>query len=85
MYTIENLSGKPYSLLRLGYPEDDTHYKIDYPNSTGDGDIATHKHFHPAFFEDDDFFEQNNVTTKPGFQTLLQNYTFVLRYTGRRW
>mmetsp|Transcript_33828 Transcript_33828/g.81793 ORF Transcript_33828/g.81793 Transcript_33828/m.81793 type:complete len:131 (+) Transcript_33828:1037-1429(+) len=29
------------------------------------------------------FFEVNNATT--GFQELLKNYTFVLRYTGRRW
>ena len=31
----------------------------------------------------DDFFEQNNKTFE--FQELLMNYTFVLRYTGRRW
>ncbi|KAL7531293.1 hypothetical protein ACHAXR_003958, partial [Thalassiosira sp. AJA248-18] len=59
MYVINNMTGKPFSLMRDGYPDDD--------------DSLT----------DDDFFEVNNSTTE--FQELMKNYTFVLRYTGRRW
>ena len=34
-------------------------------------------------FADDDFFEIHQAY--PAFQKLLKNYTFTLRYTGRRW
>lgn len=82
MYVINNLSGKPYSLLRLTYPDDDDeYYNVDYPNSTGT--LSSHKHVHPDFFTDDDFFEVNNETSE--FQQLLRNYTFVLWFTGIRW
>jgi len=91
VYVINNMRGKPFSLLRLGYPADgDQYYNVEYPNSTGTnstgtvgvGNLAPHKHHHDGFFEDDDFFEQND---SPGFQKLLSNYSFVLQYTGRRW
>ena len=51
MYTIENLSGKPESLLRLGYPETGSkYYSIEHPsNSTGE--IEPHKHYDPNFCE----------------------------------
>ena len=45
--------------------------------------LASRKHFHPDFFTDDDFFQVNNNSTE--FQALLENYTFVVRYTGQRW
>ena len=86
---IKNLAGKPYGLLRLGYPSDDDEYfDVEYPsNSSGTTDevedLPPHKHFHPDFFSDDDFFEVNNKTDD--FQELMKNYTFVLRFTGRRW
>ena len=82
---IENMQGKPYSLLRLGYPDDDDEYFEVQQNSTidGVGYTAPHKHRHSEFFLDDDFFETNNKST--AFQNLLQNYSFVLRFTGRRW
>lgn len=34
-------------------------------------------------FEDDDFFDIH-MQQEP-FQELIKNYTFVLKYTGRRW
>ena len=83
MYYSENMSGKPYNLLRLGYPEDGNEYfNISYPNGST-GVLEPHKHYHNAFFTDDDFFEINNTTE--AYQDLLKNYTFVLRFTGQRW
>jgi hypothetical protein len=82
MYVIRDLQGKPYSLLRLGYPNDGPQYfNITYPNDTTDGVVA-HKHYHDSFFEDDDFFEVNNSTED---QELYKNYTFVVKFTGQRW
>lgn len=83
MYYSENMSGKPYNLLRLRYPENGNEYfNISYPiGSTGV--LEPHKHYHDAFFTDDDFFEINNTTE--AYQDLLKNYTFVLRFTGQRW
>lgn len=87
MYVIENLSDKPYGLLRLTHPDDDDKYfNVEYPDSTetdGVGDLVSHKHFHLDSFSDDDFFQLNNQTAE--FSQLLKNYTVVLRYTGRRW
>mmetsp|Transcript_7873 Transcript_7873/g.14282 ORF Transcript_7873/g.14282 Transcript_7873/m.14282 type:complete len:178 (+) Transcript_7873:1979-2512(+) len=34
-------------------------------------------------FSDDDFFDIH--LQKPAFAKLLENYTFVIKYTGRRW
>jgi hypothetical protein len=45
--------------------------------------VAPHKHVSPDDYSDDDFFEINNQSA--AFQKLMNNYTFVLRYTGRRW
>lgn len=82
MYVMRNLSGKPYNLLRLGYPEDGKEYfNITYANQIGN--FTPHKHYHDSFFEDDDFFKMKNSTGE--FSELLQNYTFVLRFTGQRW
>ena len=86
VYTADGMTGRPYSLMRLGHPDDDAKYfNVTYPHSSADGVDATspHKHFHPEFFEDDDFFEVNNKSDI--FQELLENYTFILCYTGRRW
>lgn len=84
-----NMTGMPYTLLRLGYPEiGDEYYEIEYGNSTsifGSGDIPPHKHIEPTFFEDDDFFELNFKNDKDEFEQLLENYTFYLHFTGRRW
>lgn len=80
------MTGIPFSLLRLGYPENDEEYfEIDYPNSTNVTDLPLHKHREPIFFEDDDFFEQNYKIRQIEFELLMKNYTFVLHYTGRRW
>ncbi len=82
---IRNMTGKPYSLLRFGYPEiGEEYFEIEYYNSTrnavGEGDLPLHKHNEPASFLDDDFFEQSIIQEK-----LDKNYTFALQYTGRRW
>jgi len=86
MYVAHNLTGKPYGLLRFGYPDDDDNYfEVEYNSTISDGKSAVtpHKHLHPEFFEDDDFFQLNNVT--PAFHELLKNYTFILWYSGMRW
>ena len=83
------MTGMPFSLLRLGYPENgEEYFEIDYPNSTyasGVLDLPLHKHHEPTFFEDDDFFDQNYKNRQDEFELLMKNYTFVLHYTGRRW
>lgn len=85
IYTIRNMSGKPYSFLRLGYPEvGEEFFDIEYENSTnvfGIEDIPPHKHKEPIYYEDDDFFRENAAK----FEVLLNNYTFALYYTGMRW
>lgn len=82
MYVIHNMTGKPNSLLRFGFPDVGTEYfEIEYPEDEGnEGDVPLHKHDEPNFFLDDDFFQQNTVE-----EILDKNYTFVLQYTGRRW
>lgn len=83
------MTGKPYSLLRLGYPEiGEEYYEIEYYNMSNASDVSDwplHKHNEPAFFVDDDFFEQNYIRRPDEFEELMENYTFVLHYTGRRW
>jgi hypothetical protein len=84
MYVIENLYGKPDSLLRLGYPDSgEEYFDISYPSATSNISVPQHKHHHDTFFLDDDFFEVNNQTA--AYHELLKNYTFVLRFTGQRW
>lgn len=87
LYVRRNMAGSPLSFLRLGYPDDGAeHFEIEYPNSTSPNDgqaVTPHKHNAPEFFTDDDFMEQNNRTAE--YAALLQNYTFVVFYTGRRW
>jgi len=84
VYVLRNLSGKPTSLMRLGYPEDETdqYYNVEYPQNSTEA-LPLHQHYNEQFFEDDDFFEINNQTED--FQKLMNNYTFALSFTGRRW
>lgn len=84
VYVLRNLSGKPTSLMRLGYPENevDQYYSVEYPRN-GTEALPQHQHYNEQFFEDDDFFEINNQTED--FQKLMNNYTFALSFTGRRW
>jgi hypothetical protein len=84
VYVLRNLSGKPTSLMRLGYSEDETdqYYSVEYPPN-GTETLPLHQHYNEQFFEDDDFFEINNQTED--FQKLMNNYTFALSFTGRRW
>jgi len=84
VYVLRNLSGKPTSLMRLGYPENevDQYYNVEYPQNSTEA-LPLHQHYNEQFFEDDDFFEINNQTED--FQKLLNNYTFALSFTGRRW
>jgi hypothetical protein len=77
------MSGKPYSLMRDGYPGTaDKYFEVEYPAGVS-GTVAPHKHNNPDDYSDDDFFEIMNE--KVAFQELMKNYTFVLRYTGSRW
>lgn len=84
-----NMTGMPYNLLRLGYPDTgEEYYEIEYENSSnifGIGDIPPHRHIEPTFFVDDDFFEQNFKNDKDEFEKLIENYTFYLHFTGKRW
>ncbi|KAL7478407.1 hypothetical protein ACHAW6_004170 [Cyclotella cf. meneghiniana] len=86
-YFARNMTGKPYGLLRYGYPDDDDEFFDVFYNSTviegGSLELVPHKHFHSNDFDDDDFFQVNNSTHS--FQELLRNYTFVLWYSGSRW
>lgn len=84
VYVMRNVSGKPYNLLRLGYPADDQkHFNVSYPNGVIDGSVMSHRHYHDSFFLDDDFFEKNN--SSENFQELLKQYDVILRFTGQRW
>jgi hypothetical protein len=56
MYFASNMTGKPYGLLRYGYP-DEGGTIID--NSTVS---LPNQHYHPRHFDDDDFFEVNSAT-----------------------
>jgi len=77
------MQGKPYSLMRDGYPgEKEQYFKVEYP-ANASAAVAPHKHNNPDNYEDDDFFEINNKSA--AFQQLMKNYTFLLRYTGSRW
>lgn len=67
MYVAHNLTGKPYGLLRFGYPDDDDNYfEVEYNSTISDGQSAVtpHKHLHPEFFEDDDFFQCKSIDLK---------------------
>ena len=80
---VANMKGKPYSVMRDGYPgESDQYFEVEYPVNTSIA-VAPHKHESPDDYQDDDFFEINNKSV--AFQQLVTNYTFLLRYTGRRW
>ena len=82
MYTAR-MQGKPYGLMRHGYPgEEERYFEVDSPVNAS-VIVPPHKHPNPDDFSDDDFFQINNKSV--AFQNLLKNYTFVLRYTGRRW
>lgn len=89
IYTIRNMTGKPFSFLRLGYPEvGEEFFDIEYENSTNVfsiEDIPVHKHNEPISYEDDDFFRENSKVNGAKFDDLLKNYTFALYYTGMRW
>jgi hypothetical protein len=85
MYYVRNMTGKPFGLLRYGFPDEDKEYFDVFYNTTitEDSELIPHKHFHLDAFADDDFFQVNNATSS--FQELLKNYTFVLWYSGMRW
>jgi len=77
------MQGKPYSVMRDGYPgQGEQYFEIEYPVNASAA-VAPHKHESPDDYSDDDFFEINNQSV--AFQQLMNNYTFVLHYTGRRW
>eukprot|EP00984_Skeletonema_dohrnii_P010533 scaffold4109_cov101-Skeletonema_dohrnii-CCMP3373.AAC.2 len=77
------MQGKPYSLMRDGYPgQEEQYFAVEYPVNASVA-VAPHKHNEPDQYDDDDFFEINNQSV--AFQTLMKNYTFLLRYTGSRW
>lgn len=54
VYVIRNMQGKPYSFLRLGYPDDgEEYYNVEHPPNSNGTDLAPHKHYQDQFFEDD--------------------------------
>mmetsp|Transcript_29222 Transcript_29222/g.47377 ORF Transcript_29222/g.47377 Transcript_29222/m.47377 type:complete len:174 (-) Transcript_29222:136-657(-) len=77
------MNGKPISVMRRGYPgQEEQYFEVKYPVNAS-AEVAPHKHESPVEYFDDDFFEIYNKSTS--FQQLMSNYTFLLRYTGRRW
>mmetsp|Transcript_16833 Transcript_16833/g.27649 ORF Transcript_16833/g.27649 Transcript_16833/m.27649 type:complete len:517 (+) Transcript_16833:850-2400(+) len=77
------MQGKPYSLMRDGYPgQEEQYFKVEHPINASVA-VVPHKHNTPDGYDDDDFFEIANQTL--AFQQLMKNYTFLLRYTGSRW
>jgi len=77
------MQGKPYSVMRDGYPgKEEKYFEIEYPMNVSAA-VAPHKHESPDDYSDDDFFEVNSQSA--AFLQLMNNYTFLLRYTGRRW
>ena len=77
------MNGKPISVMRRGYPgQEEQYFEVKYP-ANASAEVAPHKHESPVEYFDDDFFEIYNKSTS--FQQLMSNYTFLLRYTGRRW
>ena len=76
MYAAK-MNGKPYSVMRDGYPGEEEHYfEIKYPANASTA-LVPHKHESPDDYSDDDFFEINNLSAS--FQQLMSNYTFLLR------
>jgi hypothetical protein len=77
------MQGKPYSVMRDGYPgQEEQYFEIEYPVNASAA-VGPHKHKSPDDYSDDDFFEINNQSA--AFRQLMNNYTFLLHYTGRRW
>lgn len=77
------MQGKPFSVMRYGYPgSEEQFFEVDYPVNAS-ATVEPHEHKSPDDYSDDDFFEINNQSV--AFQQLMHNYTFLLRYTGRRW
>lgn len=77
------MQGKPFGLMRDGYPgETEQYFEVEHPYN-GSEIVAPHKHNNPDDYSDDDFFEIHNQSV--AFQQLMKNYTFLLKYTGRRW
>ncbi len=78
------MSDIPHGFMRLAEPDtDDKYYEVTYNTSTVTEEIVPHRHYEDKFFLNDDFFQIH--LDKPKFKELLNNYTFVLKYTGRRW
>jgi len=77
------MQGKPYGLMRDGYPGQEEKYFMVEDSVNSSVTIAPHKLKHPDNYDDDDFFDISNKTL--AFQELMKNYTFLLRYTGSRW
>ena len=83
-YVSDKMSGIPHGFMRLAEPDtDDKYYEVTYNTSNVSKEIVPHRHYEDKFFLDDDFFQIH--LDKPKFKELLNNYTFVLKYTGRRW
>ena len=77
------MQGKPFGVMRDGYPgKEGNYFEVEYPANASEI-VAPHNHINPDDYGDDDFFEINNASE--AFQELMKNYTFLLRYTGRRW
>ena len=85
-YVSENMTGIPHGLMRQAEPDtDDKYFGVEYNETalTKAEMLPPHRHHEDKFFLEDDFFDIH--IEKPKFKELLKNYTFVLKYTGRRW
>ena len=75
------MKGTPCGLMRFGSKCDGDQYFSNVFMSNATGEMEPHGHY--DFIENDDIIRVNENSSS--FQELLKNYTFVLRFTGRRW
>lgn len=69
--------GKPLYMIENMTGKPTNLLRLSYSAVKTDADGMSDDHF------SDDFFQHNSNNV--GFQQLLENYTFVLHYTGLRW
>ena len=90
---MSGLKGIPNGLMRMGDVNDDGYagmYVLSrllqatcFDCRMGKCNLQLSNDISYCLHTDDDFFEIH--TQMPAFQKLMENYTFTLRYTGRRW
>lgn len=78
-YVAHHMSGVPHEVMRFGSRRDDD--QTLRKNKTSP--LKRRELLSKEYFEDDDFFQIHKQ--EPAFERLLDDYTFILKYTGSRW